>query len=86
MLKRGLGERLSEALLLLERAFIVHELVGKAAVAAAHIRLEYGISKVGSLILATVVEAGYTVFYTFGSDFKKLNSKAIRQTAVTYLG
>ncbi len=85
-LRRGLGEKLGEALLLVEGVFRVHGLSRDAALLAARLRVEHSLPEVDALIMATAVVEGYEVFYTFDSDFEKLNGKVLSGTMVSYLG
>ncbi len=84
-IRRGLGDRLSEALMLVQSAFKIHGLGEREAIRAAGIRAEHRLPEVDSLILATAVENGYQVFYTFDSDFERLNGLRVRGTRVVHL-
>ncbi len=85
--KRGLGEKLEEALLLVESVFRVHGLSRDAAILAARLRVEHRLPEVDALIAATAVAEGYSVFYTFDSDFERLDGRLIGGTTrIVYLG
>ena len=83
--RKGLGGKLGEALMLIKSVFRIHGLGEKEALRAAGIRAEYRLPEVDSLILATAVENGYQVFYTFDSDFRKLNGLTLGGTRIVYL-
>ena len=83
--RRGVAGRFAEAKQLIEKAFRVHGLGQEVAVRAGEIRVEHGLPEVDSLILATAVENGYRVFYSFDADFEKLNGETVGPTRIVYL-
>jgi len=86
LLRRSLGTRLEDVLALLERAFTLHGVTREVAVTAARLRLSHRLPEVDALILATAVEEGYDVFYSFDNDFAELDGQEIGSTTVRYLG
>ena len=83
--RRGVAERFTEAKQLIERAFKLHGITQEVSIKAGEIRLRYGIPEVDSIILATAVESGYSVFYTFDADFQKLNGETVETTRIAFL-
>lgn len=83
--RRGLGDSLEDAVALVERGLRLHVLGREAAITAAQLRLRYRLPEVDSLILATAVTEGYSVFYSFDRDFAELSGKTIGSTKIHYL-
>ena len=52
---------------------------------ASHIRKDYRLPEIDSLILASALHEKYKHFYTFDEDFKELNDKIIEETRIRYL-
>jgi len=54
-------------------------------VKASHLRKEYKLPEVDSLILATAIHHKYKHFYSFDKDFEKINNKIIEGVRIHYL-
>ncbi len=84
-LRLNVAEKFMEAKQLIEKAFTIHPLTQEACMKASHLRVAYGLPEVDALILATAVVNGYAKFFTFDTDFKKLDGVKVEGTTVVYL-
>ena len=84
--KFGIEEKFVELKKFLHKLFIVEPLEQSVCTLASHLRKNYNLPEIDSLILATAIHFEYEHFYTFGSDFKELNNKTIKRTQIHYLG
>ncbi len=69
----------------LEKIFKIVSLDQESCLIASHLRKEYELPEIDSLILASAIRNKYRHFYTFDRDFEKLDEITIDQTTIHYL-
>lgn len=70
---------------LIHRLFKIIPITQDTCIRASHLRRDYKLPEIDSLILATAINMEYRHFYTFDKDFETLDNKKLENTVIHYL-